>query len=215
MATYGSKYRPQSLSIRHLCVLAWICSKPPVTYGHCAYGTTALLWEAFSMAGSHGEGGGAGGAFSPPLFEGEKVWKFVTILWCSILFVPRYDTVRQNEINFISHANHHAHIHVPLMFCVHAESVRRSRTNEMDNFKESKFPVVPAAPHQPDEFAFPSRLRNLNAFISGTLVQGIQVLHYDEAKDVVFCHICVTAIQQKKLKGTNAEPSFARWFDPI
>ena len=97
---------------------------------------------------------------------------------------------------------------------MHAEGVKRSNTNEMDRFKESEFPVIPAAPHQPHEFAFPKRLcgSSMRSF-RAPWFKEFKFLHYDEAKDVVFCHVCVTAFQQKKMKGANAEPSFVSRFD--
>ena len=33
-------------------------------------------------------------------------------------------------------------------------------------------------------------------------------MHYDEANDLAYCHICVSALKQKKMKESNAEPSF-------
>ena len=32
-------------------------------------------------------------------------------------------------------------------------------------------------------------------------------MHYDEANDLAYCHICVSALKQKKMES-NAEPSF-------
>ena len=129
--------------------------------------------------------------------------------------VLRCNTVRQNEIYFISYANHHAHEYALLTLHVHAKGVKRSNTNEMDRYKENEFPVIPSTPHQPDEFAFPKRLcgSSMRSF-RAPWFKEFKFLHYDEAKDVVFCHTCVTAFQQKKVKGANAEPSFVSRFDP-
>ena len=33
-------------------------------------------------------------------------------------------------------------------------------------------------------------------------------LHYDEANDLGYCHICVSTLKQNKMKESNAEPSF-------
>lgn len=33
-------------------------------------------------------------------------------------------------------------------------------------------------------------------------------LHYIEAKDMAFCHTCVTAVKLKKIRAPNAEASF-------
>ncbi len=35
-------------------------------------------------------------------------------------------------------------------------------------------------------------------------------LHYDEVKDVAYCHICVTAFKQKKKEESRADPVFVR-----
>ena len=46
---------------------------------------------------------------------------------------------------FVLHVNHHAHENELWTLRVHAKGVKRSNTNEMDRFKESEFPVIPAA----------------------------------------------------------------------
>ena len=33
-------------------------------------------------------------------------------------------------------------------------------------------------------------------------------MHYDEANDIAYCHLCVSALKHKKMKQCNAEPSF-------
>ena len=33
-------------------------------------------------------------------------------------------------------------------------------------------------------------------------------LHYDEVKDVAFCHTCATAVEEKKIRASTAEASF-------
>ena len=73
-------------------------------------------------------------------------------------------------------------------------------------------PDFPTTPHQPLEFAFPKR-----PFVKAKVVyRSFQkswfkewpFLHYDESKDVAFCHTCATAVKEKKIRASTAEASF-------
>ena len=44
--------------------------------------------------------------------------------------------------------------------------------------------------------------------ISGILGEKVDFLHYDEAKDVAYYHVCVTAFKQKKITESRADPVF-------
>ena len=33
-------------------------------------------------------------------------------------------------------------------------------------------------------------------------------LHYDEAKDLVFCHTCLLCFKEKRLRSVNDDPAF-------
>lgn len=79
----------------------------------------------------------------------------------------------------------------------------------MERMKEAELPDIPAAPHQPANFNFPRRCfgKSMRA-CQASWFRQFTFLHYDESKDVVYCHICVSAFRQKKMKEKNAEPAF-------
>ena len=71
--------------------------------------------------------------------------------------------------------------------------------------------VIPSQPHQPPAlFTFPKRsfgkktpvLSMLNWFKQWTF------LHYDEAKDLVYCYTCLLCFKEELLRSANADPAF-------
>ena len=78
----------------------------------------------------------------------------------------------------------------------------------MKKFKEIELPDIPATTHQIDRFTFSKQLceSSMHCFCAPLLKEFI-FLQYNEAKDVVFCHLC-DWILPKKLKGDNAELSY-------
>ena len=71
------------------------------------------------------------------------------------------------------------------------------------------FPDIPALPHQPSvHFAFPKRSfdKQSCSFQRSWFTQW-KFLHYNEANDTVFCHTCVSAFKEGKMKPC-AEPAF-------
>ncbi len=78
-------------------------------------------------------------------------------------------------------------------------------------------PELPSVPHHPpDGFSFPKRPFGskkvvMRSFQASWFKQW-SFLHYDELKDVAYCHICVTAFKQKKMRESRADPVFVRHF---
>ena len=81
-----------------------------------------------------------------------------------------------------------------------------------------------ASPHQPTEFDFPKRAFGKKSMayrsFQPSWFKTWKWLHYDEGRDVVFCHTCVTAVKSGKLKlAGNAKDSaflfngFSNWKD--
>ena len=74
-------------------------------------------------------------------------------------------------------------------------------------------PDLPLTPHQPSaSFVYPKRAFGKKNIVWRSFQQAWfkqwTWLHYDEANDLAYCHICVSALKQKKMKESNAEPSF-------
>ena len=74
-------------------------------------------------------------------------------------------------------------------------------------------PEVPPTPHQPSTgFAFPKRAFGKKNVVwrsfQRTWFTQWAWLHYDKANDLAYCHICVTAFKQKKMRSFNADPAF-------
>ena len=72
---------------------------------------------------------------------------------------------------------------------------------------------LPPAPHQPPASCiFPKRSFGRKNIVlrsfQQTWFRQWAWLHYDEANDVAYCHVCVSALNQKKMKVSNVEPAF-------
>ena len=72
---------------------------------------------------------------------------------------------------------------------------------------------LPPAPHQPPASCiFPKRSFGKKNIVlrsfQQTWFRQWAWLHYDEANDVAYRHVCVSALNQKKMKVSNAEPAF-------
>ena len=73
-------------------------------------------------------------------------------------------------------------------------------------------PDLPPVSHHPcDIFVYTKRPFGRKAVVwrscKGSWFKQRPFLHYDEARDVAYCHICVTAFKEKK-RGIIVEPSF-------
>ena len=83
-------------------------------------------------------------------------------------------------------------------------------TGRSAHFKET--PELPASPHQPFGFVFPKqpfgKAKIVYRSFQNSWFKEWPFLHYVKAKDVAFCHTCVTAVKLKKTKAPNAEASF-------
>ena len=71
---------------------------------------------------------------------------------------------------------------------------------------------LPSSSHQPLDFGFPK-----HAFGKTSVVQRLfqaawfkqwPFLHYDEANDLAFCHMCSAGFKQGKMKASNADSAF-------
>ena len=76
-------------------------------------------------------------------------------------------------------------------------------------------PDLPANPHQPHLTAFPKRsfgkAKLVYRSFQASWFKEFPFLHYDEAKDVAFCHTFTTAIRQKKIRTGSVDGSFVSW----
>ncbi len=71
---------------------------------------------------------------------------------------------------------------------------------------------VPEKPCQPKDYNFPKRVFGKKGDTSRAFQSHWfkiwTFLHYDEAKDVVFCHTCMVAAKRKMLSTNNLDPAF-------
>ena len=73
----------------------------------------------------------------------------------------------------------------------------------------SDLPELPSSPHQPSSFTFPKRCFGNKVVVQRSCQRSwferLPFLHYDEGKDVVFCHTCVTGFRKGKMKSSKEE----------
>ena len=81
-------------------------------------------------------------------------------------------------------------------------------TCNMDKFNHTQLQDIPARPNQPVDFKFPKRAFGKTMRSCQSWFKQYNFLHYDEARDLLFCHICVSGFHQKKIEGSNAEAAF-------
>jgi len=76
-------------------------------------------------------------------------------------------------------------------------------------------PDIPKQPHQPQNFKFPKRKFGKKNVVERSCrcdwFKSWTWLHYHEELDVVFCHICVTALKEKKIMQQNCDASFVSY----
>ena len=72
--------------------------------------------------------------------------------------------------------------------------------------------IILSEPHQPLAFKFPKRTFGKKSSVTRCFqpswFKQWPFLHYDEALDVVFCHTCRVASQQKLIMALNADTAF-------
>ena len=87
----------------------------------------------------------------------------------------------------------------------------------------SELPDVAERPNQPMKFNFPKRqfgkTKIVNRSFQSQWFQKWRWLHYDESRDLAYCHICVVAIKTGKMKNAGTVDSafiargFCNWKD--
>ena len=75
---------------------------------------------------------------------------------------------------------------------------------------------LPAKPHQPLNFTFPKRSFGKKKVVQRSFQPSWfsqwPFLHYDESKDVVYCHTCVIGFKLRRMKtSTRADPAFVSY----
>ena len=77
---------------------------------------------------------------------------------------------------------------------------------------EVVFESISEEPHQPKAINFPKRSFGKKNPVFCTFQQEwftkFPFLHYDEAKDIVFCHTCLMAVKKKRMKTGYIDPAF-------
>ena len=71
---------------------------------------------------------------------------------------------------------------------------------------------IPVVPHQPTTLEFPKKAFGKTKVVyyafQPTWFKQWPFLHYDESKDAVYCHTCVTGFKEKKMRSPHADSSF-------
>ena len=80
----------------------------------------------------------------------------------------------------------------------------------------AEFPDITVSPHQPVDFNFPKRPFGVKSIVyrsfQATWFKQWPFLHYDELKDAVYCHTCVTGFKQGKMRTSKASSAFVSLF---
>ena len=77
--------------------------------------------------------------------------------------------------------------------------------------KELVFPNISEKPHQPFNLSFPKReFGKKTVSFQASWFKKHTWLHYDEERDVAFCHTCIRAYKEKKItwNAGNLDPAF-------
>ena len=78
---------------------------------------------------------------------------------------------------------------------------------------ESVYNIGSSKPfHPPRHFVFPKRIIGTRArYCQRSWFDTFKFLHYDVSKDAIFCHTCIQAVQQRKIRKTKCgDPAFVR-----
>ena len=91
--------------------------------------------------------------------------------------------------------------------CTSGESTQKQRHGG------SQFPEIPKAPFHPDINAkFKARsFGKTNVVLRSSQPSWCSKwpwLHYSEAKDLAFCHVCIVGLKENKLKTLNWDAAF-------
>ena len=71
--------------------------------------------------------------------------------------------------------------------------------------------IFPPVPHQPINFTYPKKqfgTKNILRSSQANFFFKWPFLHYNESRDLVYCHVCMVAVQTNRLKGRNADAAF-------
>lgn len=108
--------------------------------------------------------------------------------------------------------------HAASNYCTKLTCQELAAASEIDMASCSSFdfqdlPEVSDSPHQPGTaFKFPKRSFGKKSVTTRSFqsswFQQWPFLHYDEGKDLAYCHICVTSYKQKKMRTSKADPAF-------
>ena len=75
------------------------------------------------------------------------------------------------------------------------------------NIRVESLPNLPDAPHHPKDFIFPKRSfgvsKQVLCSVQSSWFVSWPFLHYNEGLDVVYCHICITALKLNLIKSSK------------
>ena len=101
------------------------------------------------------------------------------------------------------------------------EAIKETAIQKQHN--TSKYPAICDKPNQPRHFNFPKRRFEASKIVSRSFqcqwFNKWKWIHYDEAEDLAFCHVCVTAMKTGKMQNHGnvdvafIERRFCNWKD--
>ena len=110
----------------------------------------------------------------------------------------------------------HGEPRVSLVSMVSLVSARNSSSSLDSRFD---LPDIPLKPHQPTNFAFPKRRFGQTKVVYRSFqalwFRDWPFLHYEESSDSAYCHTCVTAFKEKKIRSPHADAAFVRLYKLI
>ena len=105
----------------------------------------------------------------------------------------------------VSNSNEHDSEQAPPDEASHEDHETMKETAIQKQQSTSKYPAICAKPNQPRHFNFPKRRFGVLKIVSHSFqcqwFNKWKWIHYDEAGDLAFCHVCVTAMKTGKMRN--------------
>ena len=105
----------------------------------------------------------------------------------------------------VSNSNEHDSEQAPPDEASHEDHETMKETAIQKQQNTLKYPAICDKPNQPRHFNFPKRRFGASKIVSRSFqcqwFNKWKWIHYDEAEDLAFCHVCVTAMKTGKMRN--------------